>query len=123
MSSDMNTSDMLRALDGCRPGSLLFIAYASASKPTTRALCEAQRARSAGVDARHFFGRLRAVWTTRAGDTVMSVDVMNRDTVDTSTGEVVPGGIRTFNPCRGQLLGLVVLERAPAAALAPAWAA
>lgn len=110
----MTEQQMIEKLRSTEPGSILFVSYEAGREPTDRAILESERAvLKEGLARRHYVGELKAMWTTKRGDTVLTIMAYNRDRV--SGGKLVEGGYRTFNPSLGQLLSVEVIE-APGAA-------
>jgi hypothetical protein len=102
----MNESEMMAVLAGLPEGTELFVSYVAGREPTDRAVREAQRSTDAGIARRHFTGKLHRVWTTKRGDTVLTVLCDNRD--DERSGK--QEAYRTFNPRLGTLLGVTVFN-------------
>jgi len=114
----MTETEMLQALKdaktesqpGANDGSLIFASYSAGKEPTPKALRESFRAiRMEGLAPRHCLGRLVRVWTTKKGQTVMTVFADTRDT-EHYNGQMTEGAYRTYNPSLGRLWGLEIIN-------------
>ena len=97
------------SVDDLREGSLLFVSYLAGRPPGPQALLESSRSREEGIARRHFTGTLTSIRKNRAGETVLTLWVEERDSPD-GHGGLHAGAFRSFNPSLGHLLTLAVLE-------------
>lgn len=102
----ISAQEMLAKLSGCEKGQRVFVSYLAGKAPTARAQREAQKADDEGYSKRWFEGSLESVWTTKAGQPVITVLSTTRyNDQDPSA----PAHYRTFNPALGKLLSLEIL--------------
>lgn len=102
----MTEQEMLQKLAGAQQGDTVFVSYLAGRAPNARAIREAERAKREGLAKRHFFGKLESVWTTKKGQSVVTVLCDNRDDERRGTED----GYRTFNPALGTLLSIEVIS-------------
>lgn len=83
-------------------GSNVFVSYLAGRYPTKRAIREASESAAAGINKRHFVGRLHSFRRTRRGELIFIIQCENR--FNEETGD--PWAFRAFNPSLGHLLSL-----------------
>lgn len=90
MNADVARKTVFDTLSLVAPGTLLFVDYVAAGKPSP----EAEQLRQAGLNPHHYIGRMVKV-EKKGNDPVFTMIVLNRQ-----------GQPRCFNPFKGTLNGI-----------------
>lgn len=103
--------EMVKRLEGCRPGTLLFISYNAGRSAGVRAIEEAQIAIENGINLRHFTGTLESIKTTKRGEVVLTIFTTERSSQGSSGHE--SGAFRCFNPNLGTMRTMEIIQQFP----------
>ena len=106
----IDESEAILRLMKAKIGSRVRVRYLTFTPPSPRALEESQTAQERGLDLQVFVGSLEGVGMNKQGRFFFTLFTPDRDTIE-GNGVRRRGNYRSFNPSKGALFGLRVLDR------------